>query len=151
MESTGLSGTGETFIRSFKALLDTNILTANTDADTQKHAAVVEFFAESDLHLSIAPHSIYEYWTVATRPRSVNGLSRSLEDVWQDIAKLRSVFTVLPDPPELLDTWLDLCRTHEVSGKNAHDARLAAYAKCHGIDTLITLNARDFARYGLNV
>ncbi len=101
--------------------------------------------------LVVAPQSLYEFWVVATRPQNVNGLELSIERALQEVTAIREAFTVLPDPPGLLDDWLDLCRTHGVSGKNAHDARLAAYARLCGIPTLVTLNARDFARYGLNV
>lgn len=81
----------------------------------------------------------------------MNGRGLSSEEAYQDIRSFRNLFSVLPDPADLLDEWLDLCRAQGVSGKNAHDARLAAYARLHGIPTLVTLNARDFARYGLSV
>ena len=92
----------------------------------------------------VAPQSLYEYYAVASRPKDVNGLGRSPEDAARDVLRFRQSFTVLPDPPNLLDAWLELCREHGVSGKPAHDA----YARLHGI---VTLNARDFARYGLSV
>jgi len=80
----------------------------------------------------------------------VNGLGWAVEEAESEITLLRRVFTVLPDPADLLDEWLDLCRTHGVAGKNAHDARLAAYAHRYGVRTLLTLDARDFARFGLS-
>ncbi len=36
---------------------------------------------------------------------------------------------------------------YRVSGKNAHDARLVAVMKPHGITRILTFNAADFARY----
>ena len=36
---------------------------------------------------------------------------------------------------------------HQVSGKKAHDARLVASMKVHGIVTILTFNVEDFARY----
>lgn len=135
------------------APIDTNILTAIRDKEHTRHVDIRETVVR--LHAShrliVAPQSLYEYWSVATRPKNVNGMGRSPEQAALDIEVLRRSFTVLPDPTELLDEWLDLCRTYGVSGKTAHDARLAAYARLHTIPTLITLNARDFARYGLNV
>jgi predicted nucleic acid-binding protein len=99
----------------------------------------------------LAPQSLFEAWVVLTRPAAVNGYGFSTAEAYSQIDAARSLFQVFPDPPNLLDEWLDLCRSHEVSGKNAHDARLAAYARLNNIKTLITLNPRDFARYGLTV
>lgn len=36
---------------------------------------------------------------------------------------------------------------YSVSGKNAHDARLVAAMRVHGIDSILTFNAQDFVRY----
>jgi hypothetical protein len=37
-------------------------------------------------------------------------------------------------------------------GKNAHDARLVAAMRVHGLTHLLTFNAQDFRRYpGINV
>ncbi len=36
---------------------------------------------------------------------------------------------------------------YRVSGKNAHDARLVAVMKPHGITRILTFNAADFARF----
>ncbi len=99
----------------------------------------------------VPPQAWYETYVVLTRPTSVNGYELPTFRAFSEIDSARSQFTTLPDPPNLLDEWLDLCRIHGVSGKVAHDARLAAYARLHRIGTLVTLNARDFARYGLNV
>jgi predicted nucleic acid-binding protein len=134
-----------------RTLVDTNILTAVRDEDYAKHGSVLRFLREFEGEICIAPQSLYEYWVVSTRPKEVNGLGLSTEETWNDIADFRQTFKTLIDPPELLDVWLALCRRFGVSGKPAHDARLAAYARCYGIETLVTLNARDFARYGLNV
>ena len=126
-------------------MFDTNILTAFRDEENRAHRRVLAFAAEQwQDGILVAPQSLYEYYAVASRPKDVNGLGRSPEDAARDVLRFRQSFTVLPDPPNLLDAWLELCREHGVSGKPAHDARLAAYARLHGIVTLVTLNARDF-------
>lgn len=43
--------------------------------------------------------------------------------------------------------WRRLVVAHSVSGVQVHDARLAAAMLVHRIPYLLTLNARDFARY----
>lgn len=131
--------------------MDTNLLTAYADVESLHRGQVIRFVRESSLRLRLAPKSIYEFWSVATRPRNVNGLAMSPEEAGQSVDGFRRAFVVHPAPSGLLEEWLNLCRAHGVSGKNAHDARLAAYARLNGMGTLVTLNARDFARYGLNV
>jgi hypothetical protein len=37
---------------------------------------------------------------------------------------------------------------YQVSGKNAHDARLVAAMLVHGIESILTFNTQDFFRYG---
>ena len=109
-----------------EALADTNILTAYADIGNVYRERVIQFVQESDFRLRLAPPSLYEFWSVATRPRNVNGLAMSPETAWPSVEAFRRAFLVRPDPSELLDAWLDLCREHGVSGKPAHDARLAA-------------------------
>jgi predicted nucleic acid-binding protein len=136
-----------------RVLLDTNILTAFRDWNHPRHQNVdrVLHELEESNELCVAPQSIYEFWVVATRSKDVNGLGLSPAAVVTQVEVIQNAFSIGFDPPGLLDEWLGLCRTHAVLGKNAHDARLAAYARLQGIQTLVTLNPRDFARFGLEV
>ena len=133
--------------------VDTNIALCILNPSHPSHGSVLRLLRDlrEDSRIVLPPQACYEAYVVLTRPKLVNGFDLTPSAGYIEIDKLRRAFTVLPDPPELLDAWLDLCREHGVSGKPAHDARLAAYARLHGIETLITLNARDFARYGLRV
>jgi predicted nucleic acid-binding protein len=36
---------------------------------------------------------------------------------------------------------------HAISGKQVHDARLAAIMEAHGVASILTFNTRDFSRY----
>jgi predicted nucleic acid-binding protein len=45
------------------------------------------------------------------------------------------------------DEWRRLVGAHAVSGKSAHDARLVAAMKVHGITHILTFNSGDFGRY----
>jgi predicted nucleic acid-binding protein len=45
------------------------------------------------------------------------------------------------------DEWRRLVGAYAVSGKNAHDARLVAAMKVHGITHILSFNSGDFARY----
>jgi predicted nucleic acid-binding protein len=58
-----------------------------------------------------------------------------------------SAFSLLPDPPNILALWRDLCKHHEVKGKQVHDARLVALMEAHQVQKLLTFNIADFQRY----
>jgi predicted nucleic acid-binding protein len=133
-----------------RVVLDSNILLRLQDAANPFHAAAVEGTAR--LHrrgdeVCICQQNLVEFWAVATRPVSANGLGLAGSDVRTRIEAFRSSFQLLPDPLSLLDDWLDLVSRYDVSGKTTHDARIAAFAVGHGIPYLLTLNASDFARY----
>ena len=74
----------------------------------------------------------------------VNGFALKFE-------RLLLSFLLLPDTPEVFGIWLELVTTHQVSGKQVHDARLAASLKAHDVETLLTLNGDDFRRFDIRV
>ncbi len=57
------------------------------------------------------------------------------------------MFAMLPDLPAIYPEWKRLVDSCQVSGKNAHDARLVAAMRIHGLTHLLTFNTADFARY----
>ena len=62
------------------------------------------------------------------------------------------MFDLLPDGAAVFPEWQRLVVTHDVKGRNAHDARLVAAMVVHGVDHLLTFNGADFARFpGLTV
>jgi predicted nucleic acid-binding protein len=56
-------------------------------------------------------------------------------------------FDVLPETPALFVEWERLAVVAQVSGRQVHDTRLAAFATVHGITNILTLNATDFKRF----
>ena len=100
-----------------------------------------------DSQLCIAQQSLFEFWTVVTRPVEVNGMAQNSEQAFELVSLLRKAFQVLPDPEDLLDRWLNLCKLHAIRGKPAHDARLIAVAQGNGISQLVTLNGGHFQRF----
>lgn len=59
----------------------------------------------------------------------------------------RVVLHPLPEPPDVLDRWLDLVTNRLVLGRPTHDARIAAVVHAHGVRDLISLNESHFRRY----
>jgi predicted nucleic acid-binding protein len=60
---------------------------------------------------------------------------------------LRTRFRLLDDTPAILPEWERLVVAHSVLGKNAHDARLVAAMRVHGVTHLLTFNDGDFRRF----
>ena len=84
---------------------------------------------------------------VCTRPTSVNGLGRTAVEAWTELATIRKMFGFLDDPPGLFAEWQAIVSTASVLGKKAHDARLVAAMRVHGLTHLLTFNDQDFIRF----
>ena len=135
----------------FRMLLDTNILLRNALPEDPLHDVVrqaVLHLINTGWDLCISTQNLIEYWVVATRPRAVNGMGRTVSETLQDIQGFRDAFTLLADPPDLIERWLNLCSSHNVHGRPAHDARMVAVMEAHGVDRILTLNPGDLICYG---
>ena len=133
-----------------QVLVDTCVLLRLLDVRDPKNALANECIL--GLHRSghqtvIARQNVYELWVVATRPVKSNGLGFSVEQTRLAVDKLGLLFTLLPDPASVYSDWLVLVTAYKVSGKSAHDARLAAFMLGRGIRPIVTFNAVDFKRY----
>jgi predicted nucleic acid-binding protein len=131
-------------------LLDTNLLTRIAQPPHPMHQVAVDAVSALRLQgepLCLVPQNFYEFWVVCTRPAAQNGLGLTPAQVQAEITRLKSLFTVLDDTPALFPAWEQLVVTHQVSGKNAHDARLVAAMNVHGVARLLTFNKPDFQRY----
>lgn len=131
-------------------LLDTNVCLRLANEQATQHTLVVTAaytLLEQGHDLVTVPQTIYEFWAVATRPLSANGLGWSTARVGQEVGTLRERFTLLPDMPEVFDRWLELVTRYGVSGKQVHDPRLVAAMGAHGVEHVLTLNTADFERY----
>jgi predicted nucleic acid-binding protein len=85
---------------------------------------------------------------VATRPSgSENGLGMTIEVATKELATIKDLFSLLPEPATVFDQWENLVTTYKVSGRNAHDARLVAVMKLNGVARILTFNVTDFVRF----
>ena len=136
-------------------VLDANILLRLSDPSDPLH--VVTKMAVTALHLQgatlrVVPQAIYEFWVVATRPRTSNGLGLSVPDCERELTRLYAAFPPLDEQSTLLSEWRFLVNTYSCHGKVAHDARIVAAMRTHGMTHLLTFNVGDFARFpGLTV
>lgn len=132
-------------------LLDTNILTALHQQHHPRHglaSAAVSELKNRNQQLCIAPQNVYEFWSVATRPIGAsNGLGLTTQEASLGVARICSLFTLLPENHAIYHQWLQLVTAHDVKGKTSHDARLVAAMQVHGIARILTFNDADFARF----
>lgn len=137
-----------------RIILDTNIIIRLANTADRDHAvadqAIVALRGQGN-ELCIVPQILYEYWVVATKPVKQNGLGMSGETADEAVTRWLRLFHLLRDERAIFRHWRELVRDHDVSGRPAHDARIAAAMIRHGIDRLLTFNAGDFKRYDLTV
>ena len=132
-------------------LVDTNILLRSVQTHHSHYPIVEHAFSvlrANNESLHVAVQNFVEFWAVASRPAgSENGLGMPPETVARELAVLKDLFALLPEPASVFQDWEQLVTAYRVSGKNTHDARLVAVMKAHGIGTILTFNVQDFARY----
>lgn len=131
-------------------LIDTNVLLRLAQPSSAHHAtartALVALEA-AGIELCLVPQVIYEYWAVATRPITANGLEMSVPEADTSVEMLLAEYSLLLDERGIFRHWRSLIVPNEVKGKNAHDARLVAAMARHGLTHLLTFNVADFARF----
>jgi predicted nucleic acid-binding protein len=131
-------------------VIDTSVLVRLANPHDQLHSQAVEAVRQLQLrHLMpyLTPQVVAEFWNVATRPVTVNGLGWSISDVASYVFTLLENIDILSDTAQSFYLWLYLVITHDVHGKQVHDARLVATMLTHGIHYLLTFNGDDFRRY----
>ena len=133
-----------------KVLVDTNMRLRVAQPGQKSHtSATAALISRSSAgrELCLVPQSIYEYWVVATRPTTVNGLGLAIADVDLQVQDLLTRFTLLRDERGIFAHWYELVVRNAVHGKLAHDIRLVAAMQRHGLTHLLTFNTADFSRF----
>ena len=97
--------------------------------------------------LCIIPQNIIEFWAVATRPLDKNGLGLTVDEAEKETKKLKRIFKLCSDSPAIFTEWEKLIAQYQVMGKQAHDTRLVAAMKAHGLSRMLTFNTEDFKRF----
>jgi predicted nucleic acid-binding protein len=97
--------------------------------------------------LQLVPQNLMELWVVATRPAEHNGLGFTIAEAASELRRLKRIFRLLPETPEIYPVWESLVLQYQVAGKPAHDARLVAAMRVHGIASILTFDKSGFSRY----
>ncbi|KYC35569.1 twitching motility protein PilT [Scytonema hofmannii PCC 7110] len=131
-------------------LVDTNVLLRSVQETHPMHKTAVHAvkrLLEQGEELCVIPQNLIEFWVVATRPTTVNGLGLSITSVLHELAQLKSLFTLKPDESAIFLAWENLVVNYQVLGKPAHDTRLVAAMIVHNLTHLLTFNTNDFSRF----
>lgn len=131
-------------------VVDTNVLarTVHKNHPMQPVAkAAIKNLLDQGESLFVFPQSLYEFWVMATRPEDANGFGMSVAEAKNKVADFEMMLTMKLDQPSIYTEWKRLVTQHSVMGKPAHDARIVAAMKVHGITHLLTFNVGDFKRF----
>ena len=131
-------------------LIDTNVLlrSAQPQHPMRKDAVAATLkLKQGGESLCIIPQNLIEFWAVATRPASANGLDLSVAEAAKELKRLKRFFTLRHDTPAIYPKWERLVIQHQVTGKPSHDARLVAAMMVHQITRILTFNTDDFRRF----
>jgi len=131
-------------------LVDTNVLLRlvqkNHPMRPDARRALVTLRKQGE-ELCITSQNIIEFWAVATRPLDKNGLGLTVDEAARETRKLRRLFKLRTDSPAIFTEWEQLVAKYQVMGKQAHDTRLVAVMKAHGLSHILTFNVDDFKRF----
>ena len=131
-------------------LVDTNVLLRIVDSTNPFYSVArnaEHMLRQQEHELWVAVQNCIEFWSVATRPASRNGLGRSSSRAQSDLAIIEQTFAVLPNSPAVYSMWRQLVVTYNVSGVQVHDAHLVATMLANGVSHILTFNTADFMRY----
>jgi predicted nucleic acid-binding protein len=134
-------------------LIDTNVLlrlVVPTGAQYSQAIQAVKTLLSRGDELFLAPQVVMEFWSVATRPRDVNGYGWSTTEAEVEVAKLLAQFPILTETPAVFSQWLRLVGLRGTVGKQVHDAHIVAVLNAHNVAHLLTFNVADFSGYGIN-
>jgi len=132
-------------------LVDTGIWLRLFDRSDPEHATILQAMRtlrSSGHTLATCPQNIAEFWNVSTRPTSARGgYGQSVPTTERRVQFIERTSAILAEPPATYHAWRQLLTAYSVQGVAVHDARLVAMMQTAGISHILTLNARDFARY----
>ena len=132
-------------------LIDTGVLLRAFDVDTPEYRRIRQtirtLWARHE-RLVVALQNVAEFWNVSTRPTSNNGYGLSAERASKRLATIERFCEVITENEHSFLAWKSLLTDYSITGVAVHDARLVSVMLCHGISTVVTLNDRDFRRYG---
>ena len=132
-------------------LVDTGVLLRILDRRDARHPAAVAALRHLRLRghrLATATQNLREFWNATTRPPGARGgYGRSPQQARLRLAAPERMFDILGESRTSHERWRTLCIDLQISGKQVHDANLAALAFENGLAAVLTFNGSDFQRF----
>jgi len=132
-------------------LIDTNVLLEATSPKRRLHSVaheILQTWPARDGGLCLSGQVLREYFVVATRPATANGLGLERSDALGNAAAFAARCRFLGEGPEVTERLWRLLQDIDCSGKQIHDANLVATALVYGVTKILTANSDDFVRFG---
>ncbi|MBS0209145.1 MAG: PIN domain-containing protein [Planctomycetes bacterium] len=133
------------------SLIDTGVLLRAFDTSSPEYRPIRQALRTLWLRqerLVVTLQNLAEFWNVSTRPIDKNGFGLSAELAERRLTIVERICEVVTEDEHSYRIWKGLLITHAVTGVAVHDARLVSVMLARGVSTVVTLNERDFQRYG---
>jgi predicted nucleic acid-binding protein len=130
-----------------KYLLDTNIFLRASDPQSPSYSLAmnaVNNIIKQGSECLVTSQVLIEFWVVASRPITVNGLGWNSLKIQTEINAILTLFVLLPDNADIFTNWFNLVTAYNIKGKRTHDIRLLAVMQTYNISHLLTFNPTDF-------
>lgn len=133
-----------------RILVDTNILGRLSQPGHPLQFVALQAaktLLDQDHELRTVPQVLYEYWAIATRPSTQNGIGLSIAEAQSRLTEFKALLPLLRDERGIFEPWEEIVVDQQVHGKLTHDARLVAAMTRHKLTHLLTFNLDDFRRF----
>ena len=128
-------------------VVDTNVLLSASDRSRTTHEAALRLLRDDPRDLHVTPQVVGEYLAVATREVEANGLGLPHALAVENVRDLRTSLGLLAEGAGSTERLLGLVGSATATGRQVHDANIVAVALTHGASTIVTDDARHFARF----
>lgn len=139
----------------FDYLFDTNIFLRLAEKNSSERPTILNSIRKiraNNQTICFTPQILAEFWNVCTRPATARGgFGLSIEQTDRKVNLIQKYFELLPDTFQTFTEWRKIVSDYKVLGVQAHDAKLVASINVHKVEYLVTLNAKDFKRFGINI
>jgi predicted nucleic acid-binding protein len=137
----------------FDYLFDTNIFLRLAEKNSSERPIILNAIRKiraANKTICFTPQILAEFWNVCTRPSTARGgFGLSVEQTERKVNLIQKHFEILPDTPQTFMEWRKIVSDYRVLGVQVHDAKLVASINVHKVKYLVTLNEKDFRRFGV--
>lgn len=136
-----------------KAFVDTNVLLRAVTLEMALHReamVLIQRMWDQDVELWISRQILREYLVQATHPNTLSPVL-TIAQIMEHVDAIKTLFQIADETGEVTDQLLSLPQIYPTRSKQIHDANIIATMMANGIDTLLTTNVKDFARFSKQI